>query len=239
MNLRYPSIFRIATRVVGFLMLCLCVACATGPLPPKDDAAVELDWPDRPEAADDVSIYRVDPEASELRVVVAPAGSLARLGHHHVIGGPVWRGEFRVGERAFADLRIDVQALEIDRPAWRQDERFDSIDPSAIEGTRRNLLGPKVLDAENHPLIEIRSVDRVGPAWQADVTARIRVRGRISEWRVPVSVEQSGDRLVVRGALDVDQSALGLEPFSAAGGALRVAERMRVRFRIVATAVGS
>lgn len=183
-------------------------------------------------------MYRIDPAASELRVRVAPAGSLARLGHHHVIGGPVWSGEIVLGDVPIADLSIDVAALEVDRLAWRRDEGFEALDEDAIEGTRGNLLGPKVLDADQHPRIDIRSVTITGPDWQADVTARVRVRGTVTEWRVPVAIQRTADRLLVIGALDVDQTALGLEPFSAAAGALRVADRMRIRFRLVADREG-
>lgn len=223
-------------RIQSLLIFGLLAGCASGPVQQSDKPPPEFDWPVRPAVGENATILRIDPVASELRVLVAPAGSLARLGHSHVIGGAVWSGEILLGPSVFADLAIDVAALEVDRAEWRRDERLDSIDEDAIEGTRRNLLGPKVLDAVNHPMIAIRSVGRAGPDWQADVTARIRVRGRVSEWRVPVAVERDDKRVVITGALDVDQTALGLEPFSAAGGALRVADRMRVRFRIVAVA---
>lgn len=227
---------RVAVRIVLIMVLTLLAGCATVPSDPVRSEGKELDWPSRPDVDESTRVYTVDAAASELRVIVAPAGSLARLGHHHVIGGAVWSGELWTGASVFADLAIDVGALEVDRAAWRRDERLDPIDEDAVEGTRRNLLGPKVLDAADHPSIEIRSIDRVGPDWQADVTARVRVRGRISEWNVPVAVVREGSRLVVSGELDMDQTVLGLEPFSAAGGALRVADRMRVRFRIVARA---
>jgi hypothetical protein len=220
------------------MVLVLLSGCAAMPAGSERAELAGLDWPARPDRVDEARIFQVDTERSELRVIVAPAGSLARLGHHHVIGGAVWSGELVVGESVFADLAVTVDALEVDRSAWRRDEGLDSIDEEAIDGTRRNLLGPKVLDAENHPRIEIRSIGRVGPEWQADVTARVRVRGRVSEWRVPVTVHRQGGRMIVGGALDIDQTALGLDPFSAAGGALRVADRMRVRFRIVAVASG-
>lgn len=227
-----------AVHIASVMVLVLLSGCAAIPSDSERAELAGLDWPARPDRDDEARIFQVDTERSELRVIVAPAGSLARLGHHHVIGGAVWSGELVVGESVFADLAVTVDALEVDRPAWRRDEGLDSIDEEAIEGTRRNLLGPKVLDAENHPRIEIRSIERVGPEWQADVTARVRVRGRVSEWRVPVTVHRQGERVIVGGALDIDQTALGLDPFSAAGGALRVADRMRVRFRIVAVASG-
>ena len=236
MNVRFPADARGALAVV---LLALLAACASSPRVADDTTRTVTDWPARPASAAGSAVYRVDPTASELRVRVAPAGSLARLGHHHVIGGPVWSGELVLGDPVFADVAIDVPALEVDRVAWRRDEGFEPLDDDAIEGTRRNLLGPKVLDAENHPSIEIRSVAVTGPDWQADVTARVRVRGEVTEWRVPVAVQRDGERLTIAGALDLDQTALGLEPFSAAGGALRVADRMRVRFRIVAERVDS
>src|SRR6056297_60280 len=239
MDVAMNPLFRSSVaRALSALLLVGLTACASTPRGYDDTTAARADWPERPGPAADAAVYRVDAEASELRVRVAPAGSLARLGHHHVIGGPVWSGEFVVADPVLADLAIDVTALEVDRVAWRRDEGFEPLDQDAIDGTRRNLLGAEVLDAERYPRIEIRSVAVTGPDWQADVTARVRVRDAVTEWRVQVVVQRDGGRLVVSGALDVDQTALGLEPFSAAGGALRVADRMRVRFRIVAERVG-
>jgi len=198
-------------------------------------------WPDLPSARA-AEVYRVDRSASHLWVRVDPAGPMARLGHSHIIGGAVLAG--RIGRAAdgtpqWADLCIDVAGLEVDRPAWRRAAGLKpGLDPDAIAATRANLLGPRVLDAARHPLIGIRSAGTRGPAWQPDVAIRVRLGGEVRALEVPVTVVHAGGRLEVGGRLEFDHADFGLEPFAAAGGALRVAERIRVRFRIVAVDAG-
>ena len=230
------------SRTLALLLITsmmLLTGCATPKDPASDRAEGEpLAWPPTAQAGNSTAVYRVDPDESELRVLVAPAGSLARLGHRHVVGGPVVSGALQLGESVFSDLKLDVGALQVDPVEWRADEGWEPLDEDAIQGTRRNLLGEGVLDAERFPHIEIRSVRVTGPEWQPDVTFRVRVRGIVSEHEIPVGVHRSPDRITLTGSFDVDQTALGMTPFSAAGGALRVADTLRVRFRIVARPAG-
>ncbi|MDX1624988.1 MAG: YceI family protein [Wenzhouxiangellaceae bacterium] len=237
MRIRDKTALR-ATQLAAVVAVLWLTGCAARPGPGDDtpDSA----WPSLPDLAA-ATAYRIDASASELRAIVSPAGPMAGLGHHHVVGGAALHGTLHVfggsPPRAFVDARVDVDALEVDRPAWRREEGLDpELEEDTVTGTRRNLLGPELLDAERHPHIEIRSAGAIGPGWQQDATLRLRIKGRIRELVVPVAVEQRGDRLVATGRLSVDHAELGLEPFSAAGGALRVAETIEIRFRVVARA---
>lgn len=230
-----PMFRRCLTGLFLSSLVLLLTGCAT----PNEPASGRVDgdrleWPTVPQVDESAVTYRVDPSESELRVLVAPAGSLARLGHRHVVGGPVVSGVLRLGESVFADLDIDVEALQVDPVEWRAAEGWEPLDEDAIRGTRRNLLGEDVLDAERHPRIEIKSVRARGPEWQSDVRFRVRLRGIVSEHEIPVAVHREPDRVTLTGGFEVDQTALGMAPFSAAGGALRVADTLQVRFRIVA-----
>ncbi|HKL51016.1 MAG TPA: YceI family protein [Wenzhouxiangellaceae bacterium] len=213
------------------------VGCAAAPQRNLEESA-SVAWPTfaAPQAGEDV--YRIDPEASQLRIRVDPEGPMARLGHSHVIGGSVFGGIVALGEghqSARLDLRVDVSALQVDKPQWRADAGLETeLDDAAISGTRNNMLGARVLDAQRYPEISIRSTGIEGPAWLPDVTVRIRLRGQVREIVVPVAVERTGTRLTASGAMDLLQSDFGIEPFSAAGGTLRVSDRMRIRFRIIA-----
>lgn len=224
------------------MTLGVLVGCTGTPERPIDESA-SLSWPAfaRPKAGE--TVYRVDSGASELRIRVDPEGAMARLGHSHVIGGDAVSGTVILGDAqagARVDLIIDTSSLEVDQPEWRVAEGLEpDLDPGAISGTRANMLGERVLDAAHHPEISIRSTGVSGPAWLPDVTVRIRLRGTVREFVVPVSVERTDRRLTASGALDLQQSNFGIEPFSAAGGALRVSDRMRIRFRIVAEEAGT
>ncbi|MBL38331.1 MAG: hypothetical protein CMP07_07965 [Xanthomonadales bacterium] len=224
-------------RVFALGTLAILVGCAAPPQRNLEESA-SVAWPSfaAPQAAE--RVYRVDTAASELRIRVDPEGAMARLGHSHIIGGSVLSGMVVLGDghrSARLDLRLDASALEVDRPQWRAEAGLKAeLDEAAISGTRDNMLGERVLDAKRHPEIAIRSIGVEGPAWLPDVTVRIRVRGQVREVVVPVAVKLAGTRLTASGMLDLLQSDFGIEPFSTAGGALRVSDRMRIRFRIIA-----
>jgi hypothetical protein len=227
------TVFRIAS-VAAVLALAGCAAAPQRSV----EASAEADWPAFPAPASGETVYRIDETASLLLARVDPAGAMARLGHSHIVGGPVLSGRLVAGSSGVrAAVTVDARAFEVDRPAWRRAHGLEpELDASAVEGTRENLLGPKVLDASNHPTIDVRSASVVGPDWLPAVTLRVRWRDRVREYAVPVSVERNEQSVMVRGLVDLRHSDFGFRPFSAAGGALSVSDRIRVRFRIVAVA---
>ncbi|RPI13385.1 MAG: YceI family protein [Lysobacterales bacterium] len=186
--------------------------------------------------------YEVDPERSELSIRVFRAGPLARLGHDHVIttsreSGSAWLGKEPAGsgfEMRFAGADLVVDDAEARRAAG---EAFAAPVPdTAREGTRRNLLGPMVLDAANHPEIVLRA-DRLEGRWPRPVArVGVTVRGRAADVAVPLLVEHGGDELRASGSLRLRQTDLGLVPFSVAGGAIQVGDELEVEFRVVALA---
>ena len=190
-------------------LVALLVGCAGAPT--TDSGRPSLSWPDFPPASADETVYRVDEDRSLLLVRVDPAGPMADLGHSHVVGGAAVSGVVVLGgdDRGRLDLRVDVDALEVDRPEWRRAHGLKpELEASAVEGTASNMKGERVLDAENHPFVAIRSVASQGPGWLPEVTVRIRLRGRVAEYAVPVALERSGDRLEAVAAFDAPLSVL-------------------------------
>ncbi len=228
-----------AMKKLSLLMLSaiLLTACQAQPRPSSPDETrpasdQSFAWPEQGQR------FLVNPETSELRIVVYADGPLARFGHPHVIGGAVLAGEVMLAE-PFADsalrLEIDVSAMEVDRPSWRSDEGFDpEMSDSTITDTRNNMLSSSVLNAEQFPLIEIKSLAIGGPAWQPDVDLRIELVGNTRELTVPITLQIDDELLVATGRMMISQRDFGIEPFSAAGGNLAVADSLLIRFRVVA-----
>lgn len=242
MTIRFRSLA--ACLAVGLFALLVQGCSGHGPTSGADSVERPA-WPSLPQDRPGQRVYAVDRGSSWLRLHVRPDGTLARFGHEHLIGGAVIDGSLRVADRAHADLVVDVGAMEVDRVEWRHDAGLEPLDPEAVEGTRRNLLGPRVLDAERFPVIEIRgvtaldvgSVLELGTRPALEIDARVRVRGLVTAVRFPIEARMEDEGLVLTGGFDVEQTALGMEPFSAAGGALRVADRLRVDFQLVARPV--
>jgi len=225
---------KLSLALVAMLPLAACQTlppAADGVSPARLTEARALPWPEGRR-------YVVDPAASELRLVVRADGPMARFGHPHVIGGPAIGGEIALAEpfhESALRLSITVNELRVDDPDWRVAEGFEpDMDEDAIAGTRRNLLSAELLDAESHPEIRIESVAISGPDWQPDIEALVTVAGETRQLTVPVTLTIEAESLTAAGRFVIRQSDFGLKPFAAAGGALRVADEILIRFRIEA-----
>lgn len=185
--------------------------------------------------------YTLDAARSQVRFLVYRAGPLAvLLGHNHVIEAKDLTGDVYLADDIRASgfsLTLPVAGFAVDDADARRVEGPDfATQPSAaaIDGTRKNMLGPALLDAEHFPEISIRSVKLLGPDWALDATVRITLHGTARDVTVPIFVEHDGDTLGISGTFDIKQSDFGITPFSAGGGALQVADTVRIRFHLVA-----
>ena len=186
--------------------------------------------------------YAVQSTQSEVRLLVYRAGPLARFGHNHVIVGPA-RGEVWAGGTAAASgflLEIPVESLSVDPVAARGEEGEEfaaEVSDEARQSTREHMLGKEVLDAQRYPVIRVESIALSGPRWNPSVVAGATLRGATHELHFPAAVLEHGDRLTVIASFTFRQSEFGIEPYSALGGGLRVADEVRVRVRLVARRV--
>lgn len=184
--------------------------------------------------------YRIDAGQSEVLVLVYRDGRMANLGHNHVIAVRQLSGEISVAaDPAQSSWQLDfpVAALSVDEPRLRaaQGEQFQTrLDDAAIAGTRDHMLGPQLLDAAQFPTIHLQSEQIRSQGDGLQLVARIVVRGHAARVDVPLTLERSPQQLVASGEFDLTHAELGLTPYSVALGALRVADRMHVQYRLVA-----
>ena len=183
--------------------------------------------------------YSVDPQASEIRLLVYRDGPLARFGHNHVVVGRV-HGEIRAGDAAAGSgfrLEIPVDSFVVDASAARAEEGDEfaaQVSEPARRDTRENMLGREVLDAAKHPLVRVESIALVGPQWGPTVTARVTLRGVMRDLRFAAAVLRQDDLLAVVASFRINQSEFGIEPFTALNGGLRVRDSLDIRVRLVA-----
>ena len=207
-----------------------------------DRPAVPVPEPATAQPAAAARSFEILARASEIRILVYREGRLAALGHNHVISTQEVRGRLVLtpGIRASTlELEIPVTSLVVDDPVLREKsgEAFDTEpSPEDIAGTRRNMLGERVLDAANHPTIALsaRAVSASLPELELEV--ELRVRSATLRFRTEARVETRENRLIARGQFTLSHSQLGLEPFSVLGGALSVSNEMTIHYRLVAEA---
>jgi len=189
--------------------------------------------------------FEVDPEASVVTMLVRRAGKLSGFGHVHVVTsdgetGRVWFGA--APDLSGFEVRVPVDAFVVDDPAARAaagPEFAATVPEEARTGTRRNMLGPDVLDGAHYPEIIVGSAGPLGDTAPSKLAVRIVVRGAQLEREVPVTARIAADSVSARGSFTILQSELGIKPFSIVGGAIAVADEVEIRFDIVARSVGS
>jgi polyisoprenoid-binding protein YceI len=224
--------------ILPLVPLALLASCAQPEWVPEDTGAPPL--PERvyqQAARAGEAVYRVDTQRSRVFLRTGRDGPMKSAGHDHVIASVDVEGLVLVSDdpgKSRADLRLPLQQLVVDDPAYR--ERFGlepGLPESAIEGTTRNMQ-EKVLESNLFPwaTASVRVLSMQDAQAELDVT--VTVHGASFDYTMPADVDIGQDTLRVSGSMTVQQSDFGLIPFSAAGGLLRVAEDIEIAFEIEA-----
>jgi len=190
-------------------------------------------------------LLHIDTATSQVELRVRAAGPLAPLGHAHVLQATGLAGELWLDpalERSRLQLRLPVDSFIVDDPQARAAAGGDFARPlpeDARRGTREHLLGERQLDAAHYPQILLESSALTvlagdAAAGEGTLSLQVTVRARTTVLAVPVAWEQHDGTLRARGQFTLSQSALGIEPYSVGGGALRVADDVEARFELYA-----
>jgi polyisoprenoid-binding protein YceI len=227
---------RILLQRCGWVVLALLLgACGQQPSQPAAAATAAAGQHRHVRA----QVFLIDPQRSSIRLRVYRDGPLARLGHNHVVVAGLTGVVYREKELAQSEfeLTIPLAQMALDRPADRAAAGPDfagDLSEFAIEGTRANMLGPKLLAAEQYPEIRIASVAMTGTPPQVEFTVELTVRDVKSRMVIPATIESGDTTIVVRGQLSLSQTQLGLTPFSVLGGGLRVRDTIDADYHLVA-----
>lgn len=229
-----------APRLASPLAVAALLAACAQPPPYEPGDAVAPPLPEavyRQAAAAGEPVYRIDPQRSRILLRTGRDGPMKNAGHDHVIASRNVEGWVLVADdpaRSRADLRLPLQLLVVDDPAYRS--RFGlepELPDSAIEGTTRNMQ-EKVLESGRFPWATagVRVLSMQGT--QALLDVQVGAHGTAFDYRVPATLSIGADELSVTGSMTLRHADFGLTAFSAAGGLLRVAEEIEVVFEIVA-----
>ena len=227
---------RHATAVLAAL-LAACSLQAPRPAAPKPQIPAEFPAAYYEQAAaQGKPVFSASPERSLVTIEVRRGGSLARLGHDHIVASHDLKG-YLASDEGRADLYVPLERLTVDEPALREEAGLDTKPSEAdIAGTRDNMLN-KVLETERFPFARIRvsGAGAVAGTGARSISVEITLHGTTRALEIPVQVDNRTDEIEVSGQLALNQTDFGIKPFSILGGAVQVRDRMELRFRIVAT----
>jgi hypothetical protein len=230
-----------AARAAPLLLFALLPGCQTAPpTTPAAPVAADLLAPE-PGA----TVLHIDTDASRIELRLAAAGPLAPLGHAHVVVAHQLAGELVLPASLAStrfELRFPVAAMSVDDAADRAaagSEFSAAIPEAARSGTREHMLGAGQLDAAHFGEIVLRARSlRVlrgdAAAGEGEFDLTVQLLGRSVPLTAPVRWQHTPDGLRAQGELRLLQSALGIQPYSVGGGALRVADELGLRYAISA-----
>jgi len=229
------------TLTVG-LMALLLNSCAQKPTETPRTVEPPPEFPSSVyEKAPAGEVYAVNVRNSRAEIIVRREGSLARLGHDHVITANDISGLVQFAKKdvsvSRADLSLNLNSLIVDQPESRRAFELDT-QPSAadIRKTRSNMR-EKTLNTdqwpEMHLLVDVTatSVDTI----QAELTIWLHGQSHTMPLSFQLKVKPDGT-LVASGVFSLLQSDFGIQPFSILSGALRVADEVTIHFHIEAQA---
>ena len=90
-------------------------------------------------------------------------------------------------------------------------------------------------NASRWPLVRLQVTHAGGEPPDVQLNLTLELNGAEQVLQVPAQLALSADGLTATGRFTLQQSAWGIEPYSALGGGLRVADRVEIHFRLAAT----
>ena len=249
------------------LTMTLMAACVGSQPSPAPLPTVTADAPGAPQSPPEVLADTDTPARPEwllsdaqLVIHIGKTGRLARLGHNHLVSASDLQGRAWTDDRGSlnAEVSLEVTALEVDnhdlRERFRQKPGGEWLDiykstPTSknIADTRKNMLGPRVLDAEHHPSLRVQAIaaDAAAEFDIADagsLNASIEITLRAQRSNAPVTLHWqrlASGSIAWQARFEVTHQTLGLTPFSALGGALAVADLISIEVSGVLVRSGS
>ena len=188
-----------------------------------------------PARAQNRAAYSVDTKQSKIEIHVYREGLLKAFGHDHQIMATDFSGTAQLVEpdasASSVTLVVETKSLVVLDPGENEKDRKE---------VQETMLGENVLDAPRFPRIQfasskVRSTARKGEAIDLEVEGTLALHGAVKPVSLPVHLVVSGGRLTGDGEISLLQTDYGITPIKVGGGAVRVKDKLKLSFHIVAT----
>lgn len=216
------------------LILSACTAPPQQPPPAAPPAAAPRPAP----AAGPSEAWEV--ASSRLEIRVYRDGPMAKFAHNHLVTSTAVTGRIELREpRSASNFRLELplESLVVDDEQARAQAGADFAAPVPAkdrESTRRNLLGGQVLDAARQPVLVMTADGIDGGPENYTVQLRVSLRGEERVVAAPVTMAADGALLRLHARMKLRHADLGLAPFTAGLGAIRVRDDIDIDCRLEA-----
>ena len=178
--------------------------------------------------------YTLDRKQSKLEIHVFREGFLKAFGHDHVISATGLSGQIQLAQPNLTESSVtfvvETSSLVVVDPGESEKDR------NQVQST---MLGDKVLDAARYPEIRfnssrVRSVTQKEGVTELQLDGTLQLHGVERLVTIPVRLRIRGGNLTADGELPLLQSNYEIAPIKVGGGAVRVKDRLKISFHIVA-----
>lgn len=174
--------------------------------------------------------YEIDADVSRFTVQAFAAGLLSKLGHSPTLAVRDFKGQARFNpdrpKEASLVIRVKADSLQLT-------DRVSDKDRRELESTMKE----QVLETAKYPDVVFESIEASatgsGP-YSVNVTGNLTVHGVTNRERIAVQAVLIGDMLRANGQFTLSQNAYRIKPVSVAGGALKLKDKLKCSFDIVA-----
>jgi polyisoprenoid-binding protein YceI len=180
-----------------------------------------------------VARYRLDAGRSQFMVRAFAGGPLWFKGHDHFVRARDFDGEAELTPGALSPasliLRVRADSLEETRDVFTEPQK------QIINKELREI----VLETAKYPEIVFKSTDiavraLTGGQFEAKVGGDLTLHGVTRHIRIPATVTLSGGDLRARGEFTIDRGDYNVKATSAVHGLVRVRDKLKFTFDIVA-----
>ena len=186
----------------------------------------------RAAAQQPAAVYRLDAARSKFIIRAFAGGVLWFKGHDHFVAARDFAGEARLtpGSVSPASLNLTVRADSLAETR----EVFTDQQKKIINGELRDI----VLEPAKYPEITFRSTDvsadAHGGAFRVKLGGDLTLHGVTRHVQIPAEVTLEGQTLRARGEFGIKRSDFKVPATSAFHGTVRIRDRLKVIFDIVA-----
>ena len=178
-------------------------------------------------------VYNIDPKQSGFLVNTGVSGLLKSFGRPLTIEVLNYSGSIRFNpqEPRLGSVKVEIEAYSL------------ALKTQATERDRMNIemrMHEKVLQSEQYPAIEYQSdkiqVWKTGEGrYDADIQGNLTLHGITRFFPIRATLHVKGNRIEASGEIPLSQKEFKIKPYAYEGGALRVADQVKVTFNFVAT----
>jgi polyisoprenoid-binding protein YceI len=178
--------------------------------------------------------YSIDSQQSKVEIHVYKEGAFKVFGHDHLISAQQVSGQAqfdpqKIGQSSVR-LKIPTKSITVVDPGESEKDRQD------VQAT---MEGERVLDVTKFPEITFTSTNvaaakKTSDGWEFTLAGKLGLHGVEKLVSFPLRVHADANELRAQGELSILQTDYGITPVKVGGGAVKVKDKLKITFDIVA-----